>query len=140
MKVEKNRKGMNSRVERINPYLMVQDIPTSTRFYVDVLGFDQYLKLPDFGIVERDGHQIHLISEPGKGNTPHRVWIGVEDIAVLFDQFRKNAAEFQQEPRNFTWAYQMIVQDPDGHLLIFGSGPKQDEPFLDQVEPLEKLA
>ncbi|MEA3325695.1 MAG: hypothetical protein U9R53_00030 [Chloroflexota bacterium] len=55
-----NKKGldeeMKTRVERINPYLNVNDISQSMKYYVDVLGFDPYIELPNLGIVQHDGH------------------------------------------------------------------------------------
>jgi len=52
---------MLSRVERINPYLIVQDMGESLNFHVTVLGFDKYVETQNLWIVERDGHQIHLM-------------------------------------------------------------------------------
>ena len=127
--IQKN-KGIKTRVERINPYLNVSDISESLRYYVDVLGFEQYIETPNLGIVERDRHQIHL-SLPKGENTPHRVWVGVENIEVLFEQYKENGVKISQEPTNYSWAYQMTIEDLDGNLLIFGSAPKENLPFQD---------
>ena len=70
---------MKTSVKRINPYVEVDDISASLRYYVDVLGFDLYVETPNLGIVERDGHQIHLIKHKDQGG-PNRIWIGVENI------------------------------------------------------------
>ena len=102
-------------------------------YYVKILGFEKYVETPNLGIVERDGHQIHLMRSQEE-QPAHRVWIGVEDISILFNQYRKKGVKFFQEPTNFSWAYQMIVEDLDGNRLIFGSGPKLDEPFQDGQE------
>jgi len=121
---------MKTRVERINPYLEDSDISESIRYYLDVLGFDLYVETPVLAIIQRDGHQIHL--RPSNTNiNPQRVWIGVEDIAVLFRQLKENGVIFNQLPTNFSWAYQMMIEDLDGNLLIFGSGPLEDQPFQD---------
>ena len=125
---------MKTRVERINPYLFVRDIPESIRYYVQTLGFEPYIETPNVGIIECDGHQIHFIAKTGDGDTPQRVWIGVEDIGILYEQFMENGVEFFQGPTNYSWAYQMIITDPDGNLLIFGSGPRQDEPYDDLTD------
>jgi predicted lactoylglutathione lyase len=127
---EQNENGMKTRVERINPYLNVEDISRSIRYYVDVLGFDYYIETPNLGIVERDGHQIHLSNRQGEV-IPHRVWIGVESVEVLFEQYKENGVRISQDPINFSWAYQMIIEDLDGNRLIFGSAPKEDQPFQD---------
>ena len=125
--------GMETRVERINPSLDVQDLPASVEYYVGVLGFDLYVETPALGIVESDGHQIHL-RQGGPDSAAARVWIGVEDIATLYEQYRAIGVKIVQKPANYSWAFQMIVEDLDGNLLVFGSGPLEDEPFQDRVE------
>ena len=46
---------------------------------------------------------------------PYRDWI----VARLF-------ARFLHLPTNRPWAYEMQVVDPDGHVLRFGSEPRED--------------
>jgi len=124
---------MLCRVERINPYLIVRDIKESLKFYVNILGFDEYVETQNLAIIEGDGHQIHLIKSQD-APTINRIWIGVDDIETLYDQFKKNDVIFIQEPSNFSWAYQMIIEDPDGNKLIFGSAPKPELPFVDAIK------
>ena len=121
---------MKTRVERINPYLEVRDIPESIAYYNNVLGFNLYVETPVLGIVEKDGHQIHLRKSEGRVN-PHRIWIGVDDVEILFKQYQEKDAIIHQEPTNYSWSYQMMVSDLDGNKLIIGSGPKENEPFED---------
>ena len=113
---------METRVERINPCLDVRDLSASIHTYVDLLGFEMYVQTPALAIVECDGHQIHL-RQGGPDSAPARVWIGVEDIAVMYERYRARGAKIAQQPTNYSWAYQMIIEDPDGNLLVFGSGP-----------------
>jgi hypothetical protein len=40
-------------------------------------------------------------------------------------------AHIEKPPTNYSWAYEMVVADPDGHALRIGSDPKQDVPFND---------
>ena len=123
---------MRTRVERINPCLTVRDVSSSVRYYVDVLGFELYVETPTLGIVERDGHQIHL-HKGASGRAGGRVWIGVEDVEVLFEQYRAQGARIREAPINYSWAYQMEIEDIDGNLLTIGSGPKDDLPFKDRA-------
>jgi uncharacterized glyoxalase superfamily protein PhnB len=118
---------MKTRVERINPYLDVSDLSASINYYVDVLGFELYVETTELGIVERDGHQIHL-SRSEESRDSQQIWIGVEDVEVLYEQYQESGAVIWQEPRNYPWAYQMAVKDLDGNRLIFGSEPKEMEP------------
>ena len=122
--------GMETRVERINPYLEVKNLAASMRYYSEVLGFDIYIEVPTLGIMTRDGHQIHLIPREGELN-PGRVWIGVEDIAPLHKSYLSRGAAIRKKPTNYSWAYQMEVGDLDGNILIFGSGPLDGVPFED---------
>lgn len=122
---------MQTRVERINPYIEVKNISDSINYYVDILGFNLYFESSDFGIVERNGHQIHLTKSKGK-IAPGRIWIGVEELVALFEQYRKNGAKITQTPTNYSWAYQMVVEDLDSNQLIIGSAPKTGESFEDQ--------
>lgn len=123
--------AMDTRVERINPYIDVKNISNSVKYDVDILGFELYFQSPDFGIIERNGHQIHLTKSKGKIE-PGRIWIGVEELESLFEQYRKNGAKITQNPTNYSWAYQMAVEDLDGNQLIIGSAPKIGEAFEDQ--------
>lgn len=110
---------MTTKVERINPNLSVFDVAESVAYYVNVLEFDPYVETPTLGIVERDGHQIHLIQST-QDDHPVQVWIGIEDTATLYDQYKVKGARIRQEPTNYSWAYQMVVEDLDGNLLTFG--------------------
>ena len=66
---------MLCRVERINPYLNVWDIKESLKFYIDILGFDEYVETQNLVIIECDGHQIHLIKSEDNPII-NRIWIG----------------------------------------------------------------
>jgi len=121
---------MKISVERINPYIEVSNLSDSLKFYIDVLGFTLYVETPVLGIIERDGHQIYLFRSEGEVS-PHREWVGVNDIEPLLNQYVLRGAEIFQAPINYSWAYQMMVKDLDGNVLIFGSGPKDDLPFED---------
>jgi hypothetical protein len=123
---------METRVERINPSLDVQDLSASIQYYVEALGFGLYVETPALGIVESNGHQLHL-RQGGPESAAARIWIGVEDIAVLFEQYQARDVKIKQEPTNYSWAYQMIVEDLDGNLLVLGSGPLEGEPFQDRA-------
>ena len=122
---------METTVERINPSIDVRVLSASVEYYVEVLGFELYVETPALAIVESNGHQIHL-RQVAPDSAAARVWIGVEDIAALYEQYRARGVKFAQEPTNYSWAYQMIVADLDGNLLVFGSGPIEGNPFQDR--------
>jgi catechol 2,3-dioxygenase-like lactoylglutathione lyase family enzyme len=113
-------------VESTIPILNVKTVPASIRYYVDALGFTldwTWGDPTDFASVSRDGHQI-MLCQDGQGHAGTWLWVGVDDIEPLFDDFNRNGVTFLEPPTNYPWAYEMKVEDPDGHVLRFGSEPK----------------
>jgi catechol 2,3-dioxygenase-like lactoylglutathione lyase family enzyme len=118
-----------TRFEHADPILRVEDMGRSVRYYVEILGFNaEAWSGDDFGCVTRDGASIYL-SLQDQGHPGTWVWVGVEDVAALHEEYQVSKAEIHQPPKNFPWAYEMHVLDPDGHVLRFGSEPREDLPF-----------
>ena len=112
-------------VECIVPILRVADLAASVRYYVSVLGFavDWGGEAgADMASLSRDGHAI-MLCRGDQGQPGTWVWIGVEDIGPLFRLFRERGAVVRREPANHPWAFEMQIEDPDGHVLRFGSKP-----------------
>ena len=121
--------GPRTRLEGAAPILKVMDMAASLRYYVDVLGFrNAEWGTEDFTHVTRDGAGIYLC-RGGQGQAGTWVWIGVEDVEALHEEYAASGATIRHGPRNYPWAYEMKVGDPDGHVLRFGSDPKPDRPF-----------
>ena len=96
----------------------------SLRYYVDVLGFaNAGWGSDEFTCVTRDEAGIYL-SEGDQGQPGTWVWVGVEDVELLYAEYQEKGATILHPPENFAWACEMKVQDPDGHVLRFGSEPK----------------
>jgi predicted enzyme related to lactoylglutathione lyase len=115
-----------TRFEHANPILSVRDLTRSVGYYVDVLGFtNAEWGGDDFTLVTRDTAGIYLCSGD-QGNPGTWVWVGVEDVAALHEEYTRSGATILGPPRNFHWAYEMRVTDPDGHVLRFGSEPRTD--------------
>ena len=111
--------------ERADPILRVADMTRSLQYYVDVLGFtNAEWGGPDFTCVTRDGASIYL-SEADQGQPGTWVWVGVSDVDLLFAEYTHTGATILHSPENFPWACEMKVGDPDGHVLRFGSDPKE---------------
>jgi predicted enzyme related to lactoylglutathione lyase len=119
-----------TRFEHAEPILRVEDMTRSVRYYVGVLGFSNAgWGSDDFTRVSRDRAGIYLcLRDQGRSGT--WVWIGVEDVQTLYDQYRKAGAMIYEPPTNYPWAYEMKIGDPDGHVLRFGSDPRDDLPFV----------
>jgi len=101
----------------------------SLRYYVDVLGFQNAgWGADDFTHVKREGAGIYLCGS-GQGQAGTWVWIGVDDVAALHEEYKASGARIRHGPQNYPWAYEMKVEDPNGHVLRFGSEPKEELPF-----------
>ena len=110
-------------VECIVPILRVRSLTESLRFYVDVLGFETEWGGEEgstMASVGRDGRSI-MLCEGAQGQPGTWVWIGVDDIRPLYDRLSRRGAKIRQAPESRPWAYEMQVEDPDGHVLRFGS-------------------
>jgi catechol 2,3-dioxygenase-like lactoylglutathione lyase family enzyme len=111
------------RFERADPILRVADLQRSLAYYVDVLGFrNADWGGDDFTCVSRDNASIYL-SEGDQGQPGTWVWVGVEDVALLYEELKARGAMILHPPENFPWALEMKVGDPDGHVMRFGSDP-----------------
>ena len=114
-----------TKFERANPILSVADMARSLQYYVEVLGFSNAEWGSDeFTCVTRDGAGIYL-SEGGQGQPGTWVWIGVDDVEILHEEYKAKGAMILHPPENFPWACEMKVRDPDGHFLRVGSDPKE---------------
>ena len=102
-----------TRFECIDPILRVEDMARSLRFYVDVLGFDAApWGTEEFTFVGRDERGIYL-SRGGQGRGGAWVWLGVDDVRALHRIYSERGAKIRMEPKNFPWALEMQVEDPD---------------------------
>ncbi len=118
--------AVRTRFECANPILSVADMARSIQYYVEVLGFTNAdWGGDDFTCVRRDHAGIYL-SERDQGQPGTWAWIGVEDVGALYEEYKAKGATILHPPENYPWAYEMRVADPDGHVLRFGSEPRED--------------
>ncbi|HZF10763.1 MAG TPA: glyoxalase superfamily protein [Thermoanaerobaculia bacterium] len=123
-----------TRFEGSIPIFRVRDLAVSLDHYVGVLGFKLHWQSPGImASVSRDRASL-MLCEGDQGNPGTWVWIGVEDAAALFKEYAAKGANIRLAPVNYPWAYEMHVEDPDGHVLRFGSEPKEDCPFSAWVD------
>jgi catechol 2,3-dioxygenase-like lactoylglutathione lyase family enzyme len=122
------------RFECVVPILRVSDLRASVRWYGAVLGFATDWEWgtdpshPTMASVSRTGCAV-MLCEQDQGQGCAWVWFGVDDVVPLHEEYRKNGAVVLQPPTNYSWAYEMRVEDPDGNVLRFGSEPRADLPF-----------
>ncbi|HEY6953689.1 MAG TPA: glyoxalase superfamily protein [Flavisolibacter sp.] len=117
-------------IENIAPILNVKDMDRSLSFYVDLLGFTKADWGDDtFTSVNRDDTGLYLC-KGGQGCTGTWIWIGFDgDIFTLHEHLRSKGVTIKLPPTNFSWAYEMQVEDPDGHVLRFGTEPNDKLPY-----------
>jgi catechol 2,3-dioxygenase-like lactoylglutathione lyase family enzyme len=114
--------------EGVTPILRVRDIPASIDYYVRALGFRVDWQSPYFASVTRGKCHIFL-SQGDQGHIGGWVWVGVEDTEALFEEYKKAGAKVRHPPTNYSWAYEMQVEDIDGNVLRLGSEPMEDQPL-----------
>jgi catechol 2,3-dioxygenase-like lactoylglutathione lyase family enzyme len=118
-----------TRFEGAQPILRVADMEVSLHYYVEVLGFRNADWGTDaFTSVNRDAAGLYLC-RGGQGCSATWAWIGSDDVAALYDEYKATGATIRHAPRNYLWALEMHVRDPDGHVLRFGSEPLVGQPF-----------
>jgi catechol 2,3-dioxygenase-like lactoylglutathione lyase family enzyme len=110
-------------VENVIPILRVEDIEASRRFYLDALGFSLDWDADGMISVSRDDKSI-MLCEREQGQPGVWLWIGVDDADAFHAEFVGKGVQIRSPPQNFAWAYEFAVEDPDGHVLRFGSEPK----------------
>ncbi|HNP23198.1 MAG TPA: VOC family protein [Panacibacter sp.] len=128
-----NNERANFRVENIAPVLNVKDIATSLSFYVDILGFtNAEWGDNNFTSINRDNTGLYLC-KGAQGSPGTWIWIGFDgNIFSLHEALKAKAVTIKLPPTNFSWAYEMHIQDPDGHVLRFGTDPDEKAPFADK--------
>ena len=114
-----------TKFECANPILNVKDMARSVRYYVEVLGFTNAdWGGDDFTCMTRDGAGLYL-AQADQGQPGTWVWIGVEDVGSLYEEYKATGAKILHPPENHPWAYEMRITDLDRHVLRFGSEPKE---------------
>lgn len=122
------------RLECIQPILSIKDMTASRAFYIGILGFKEVAwGTDDFTSVNRDNTGVYLC-RGGQGNTGTWIWVGFDgDIFALYDQLVAKGVRIHHPPLNYSWAMEIHVEDPDGHVLRFGTDPDSNKPFLDST-------
>jgi len=121
-------------IENTIPVLPVSNLTGSVDFYTRILGFRLDWGGEDASricSVSRDGCSV-MLSHGFGASSPQWVWIGLED-ETIFQEWREAGVTVRQEPKNWTWGYEMKFEDPDRNVLWVGTEPKRDQPYEDQT-------
>jgi uncharacterized glyoxalase superfamily protein PhnB len=110
--------------EGSQPILRIENMEAALRFYVDTLGFSNASWGTDeFTSVNRDRAGIYLC-RGGQGRGRAWVWLGVDDVEVIYQDLQRRGVPIRMAPTNYAWALEMQIEDPDGNVLRIGSEPK----------------
>lgn len=124
MTIKDIRDKLGIRIECLQPILAVSDMNVSRAFYKDILGFEEAgWGSDEFTNLYRENASIYLC-KGAQGNPGTWCWVGFDgDIFKLHKDLREKGVTIRQVPTNHSWAMEMQVEDPDGHVLRFGTDP-----------------
>jgi uncharacterized glyoxalase superfamily protein PhnB len=126
--------GHDRHMKKLTPNLIVASIEACLPFWVDRLGFEKMVEVPDgdrlgFVILQRDGLELMLQSRASLAKDvaeiaagPHRavLYFEVVDLGTI-----RHALEgwprAAPERTTFYGAREIIVRDPEGHVVFFAS-------------------
>lgn len=112
---------MPARLVAAIPKLASLDIERSLAFF-EGLGFDRRGSYPDYGIIERDGVQIHFwLCDDPKVPKETACRVAVEGIEELFQAYaQKRVIHSNGSLAVKPWGvWQFSILDPDGNLITF---------------------
>lgn len=105
------------------PIIPARDVAATTRWYAESLGFNALHVESEYGIVERDGLEVHFWGpsgiEPPDSMTMYRV--GVKGIESLYETCSQAGIIHANGPldRKPWGTREFAVVDCDGNLLTF---------------------
>ena len=116
-------------VQHAIPILCVRNFAASMKHYCDVLGFHKHWdwgEPPTFGSVSRGGVEFFL-GEQCQGQPGTWIYLTVSDVDALHRELQARGAKIRETPNDKPWHMrEMLVEDPDGHVLRFGHGLQHD--------------
>jgi catechol 2,3-dioxygenase-like lactoylglutathione lyase family enzyme len=103
-------------VIRAVPVLPARDVEETVSFWSGELGFEAVYRDPEYGIVERDGTQVHFFPstvDPMENDGGCR--LGVDDVDAFHEEYRAHVfAELEEKP----WGTrEFAVLDPTRNLI-----------------------
>jgi catechol 2,3-dioxygenase-like lactoylglutathione lyase family enzyme len=116
------------KVVRARSVLAVRDLKRSTRFYVEVLGFERDdVQAPGWSFLSLDAFRVMLGECPDEvhaqetGNHSWFVHLVIEGLDAYHAEVRAKGAEVLVAPSDRPWGMrEFVVRTPDGHRLVFG--------------------
>jgi predicted enzyme related to lactoylglutathione lyase len=112
--------------ESIIPILYSEDVTRSLSYYMEQLAFDTKWEWDNdpttFGGVSKDCVQIFFCLK-AQGNPGTWLAVNVENVDEYYEAIKAKGAKIISPPENKEWFMrEMLVEDPDGHIIRFGHG------------------
>src|SRR5262245_7551996 len=119
----------------VAPYLLVEDVQASAKWYRDHLGFEferTFGEPPSFAMVKRDHNVIMLKSIPGKSGfirPNHTIdsdacwdaYLWVIGVDALYEEFKAKGVTIKREPEIMPYENKDFdIEDCNGYVLCFG--------------------
>jgi uncharacterized glyoxalase superfamily protein PhnB len=108
--------------------LAVRDLAVSTRYYMDVLGFQKDpIDAEGWSFLTRDSFRVMLgecVDERPAGELGNHSWYAywnVEGVDALYEEFMAKGATVWAAPVNKPWGLREFgLSTPDGHRIVCG--------------------
>jgi catechol 2,3-dioxygenase-like lactoylglutathione lyase family enzyme len=107
--------------------LAVPDADATAAWWVEVMGFEQVMKVPGWAFVRRGACVLRLGSCPDAlpprdlGDHSYFGYVIVNSVDRLQDEISRAGAEIMFAPADQPWGMrEMGVRTPDGHRIMFG--------------------
>jgi predicted enzyme related to lactoylglutathione lyase len=118
--------------------LYVRDMGEAMAYYTEKLLFRKlwdWGQPPSFGAVAFGKVEIFL-SLGGQGNPGTWLCIFIDDVDSYYQEIKARGAEIIEPPENKPWGMrEMLVRDPNQHVIRFGHGMPACEPKI----PVERV-
>ena len=125
---------MAPRLTKAAPTFVVPDVVATAEYYRDKLGFKilgYFAEPPVFAMVAREEVEIHLgkidegaemqYNEMLRGGLGSDVYIFVEDVQALYEEFHARGVEITEGPvKRIYNCTEITVKDCNGFQLVFG--------------------
>lgn len=112
------------------PILYSTDVRKSLNYYVNILGFENHWEWedpPTFGGVSKNSVEIFFCKE-GQGNPGSWIAIMVNNVDEYYESIKTKGAKILIVPKTMEWGMrEMLVEDPDGHIIRFGHGASPED-------------
>ena len=103
--------------ESIVPILYSEDVSRSLTYYIEKLAFDEQWEW-----VSKDGVRIFFCLR-GQGNPGTWIAVNVDNVDEYYAIIKARGAKILSPPNDMEWFMrEMLVEDPDGHIIRFGHG------------------